>query len=386
MTNQSTPTRTQGKYLGVSRAVRPVVAVWILLTVAGGAAALVWSRVWFLGLAIVLLATAAATSAVIRLMIARGRVLRESEVSLMRGWMKFVSWNPTEGVIFLKNKQIDVVDDNVHDGGGIRVLYPLLGEELVLRVPLEVQTLRFEDNEVITKEYMPLTVKGTVYWKVKDLHRFYLYISKELHSSSDTGRHLVEASSRRPQLEVAEQWLRLMAEEKTRAIVSRVGTGLLIADQLAADLPKGILPASTVAAPESSKSFRSAADRLADDIKADFSSSIQPFGLEIHKVALQEIKLPPDIYAAAVETCRSAYLPLRTHAEAIQKRLMLQAEADVIGKDAAGMKAIASSLPNIPALTFQEFLAPLFLDLYRKRTGDIRGLPMAADPGVVTPA
>jgi regulator of protease activity HflC (stomatin/prohibitin superfamily) len=91
---------------------------------------------------------------------------------------------------------------------------------------------------------------------------------------------------------------------------------------------------------------------------------VSEYGLEIHRVAIQEVKLPPEIYAAAVDACKSAYLPLKAQAEAAERRLKLQAEADVIGKDATGLKEIAG---NIPALAFQEFLAPLFLDFNRRR-------------------
>jgi hypothetical protein len=205
-----------------------------------------------------------------------------------------------------------------------------------------------------------------MYWKICDLSLFYLYISKELHSATDTGKHSVEAPARRPQLEVAEQWLRSMAEEKTRSIVSRIGTGLLIADQLATDLPKA-LPESVGlfgGSPQSSPSYRSATDGLATAIKSEFEVTVQQYGLEIHRVALQEVKLPAEIYVAAVEACKSAYLPLKARAEALERQMKLQAEADVIGKDATGLKEIAA---NIPALAFQEFLAPLFLDFNRRR-------------------
>jgi hypothetical protein len=84
----------------------------------------------------------------------------------------------------------------------------------------------------------------------------------------------------------------------------------------------------------------------------------------MHRVALQEVKLPPDIYRAAVDACQSSYLPLKARAEAIAKRMELQAEADVIGAEALGMKEIAG---NVPALAFQEFLAPIFLDFNRRR-------------------
>lgn len=301
----------------------------------------------------------------VQLILAKSRAIRDSEAAAWNGLLRIVAWNPTEGVVFLKNKQIQFVDDNPQDGGGIKVVYPLLGEELVLRVPLEIQTLTFSDHEVLTREYMPLTIQGTMYWKVCDLSRFYLYISKEIHATSDTVSHSVATSATRPQFEVAEQWLRAMAEEKTRTIVSRIGTGLLIADQLASDLPKALPESSDfIKPPQSSAGYRSATDGLADVIKTDFSSVINEYGLEIHRVALQEVKLPPDIYAAAIDACKSAYLPLKAKAEAAERKLKLQAEADVIGSDAAGLKEIAG---NIPALAFQDFLSPLFLDLNRRR-------------------
>jgi len=308
----------------------------------------------------------------VQLVLAKAKVLAAQEVSLWNGFTKLVSWNPNEGVLFLKNKNIDYVDNNPHDGGGIRVVYQLLGEELALRVPLEIQTLSFVDTEVLTREYMPLTIQGTIYWKVVDLSQFYLLISKEVHSANDVGAHGIKTSVSRPQFEVAEYWLRSMAEEKTRTIVSRVGTGLLIADQLASDLPKalpGVGAAFPVGEPQSSAAYRSATDSLASTIKTEFEASVREYGLEIHRIALQEVKLPPEIYAAAVGACKSAYLPLKAQAEAMARKLQLQAEVDVIGKDAVGMREIAG---NIPALAFQEFLSPLFLELTKKRAAATR--------------
>jgi len=305
--------------------------------------------------------------ATVQLFVARGKAIRDGEASLWKGLVKILSWNPTEGVLFLKNKQIDFVDDNPLDGGGIRAIYPLLGQEMVVKIPLEIQTLAFKDSEVLTLEYMPLTVQGMLYWRVTDLSKFYLYISKEIHSANDTGGHSKGAFGARSQFEVAEQWLRSMAESKTRAVVSRTGTGLLIADQLASDLPK-ILPESSDflrPLPAASSSYRSATDGLAEVIKNEFASTANEYGLEIHRIGLQEVKLPAEIYAAAIDACKSSYLPLKAQAEAAERRLKLQAEVDVIGAEATGLKEIAR---NIPALAFQDFLAPLFIEFNRKRS------------------
>lgn len=194
----------------------------------------------------------------VALLLAKGRALRENEVPLLFGLLRLVAWDPTEGVVILKNKTVTYVDDNIFDGGGIRLLYPVMGEELVLRAPLEVQSLDFVDQHVLTREYLPLTIRGTMKWRITDIESFYLLVSRELHYANDRGMHRVEARSvpdrvllpnsttesrsTDPRLasmrdasrkrESAEEWLRWIAEEQTRAIVSRISTGLLVAEQV----------------------------------------------------------------------------------------------------------------------------------------------------------
>lgn len=351
--------------LGVRRAVNGLAISWTVLLGVGLFAQLLPQPFAVFGVLLIIVGTGAAAVGLFELVTAKGRSLSTQELSIWRGFARLVSWNPTEGVVFLKNKSIHFVDDNPHDGGGIRVIYPLFGEELVLRIPLEIQTLPFQDNEVLTKEYMPLKIQGTIYWRIVNLQSYYLHVSKEIHRVDDKDNHTTTRSLRNPQFEVAEQWLRAMAEEKTRTVVSRIGTGLLISDQLSADLPRSLPAADQLFSTEvqSSVGYRSATEGLANAIKSDFSAASMAYGLEIHEVRLTQVMLPPDIYSAAIEACRSRYLPLKAQAQAIERRLMLQAEADVIGRDATGMKEIAGS---IPALAFQDFLAPLFLGLSRR--------------------
>jgi hypothetical protein len=108
---------------------------------------------------------------------------------------------------------------------------------------------------------MPLTVQGTMKWRITNLQRFYLLVSKEIRAASDQrtsnrlpspAAHTIQASqpvllpassgSHGPphrvggsatasrKLGAAETWLRYIAEEQTRAVVSRVNTGLLVAE------------------------------------------------------------------------------------------------------------------------------------------------------------
>ena len=367
---------------GLGRALRVLGILQIVVIVVGTITFLAFPKIHVLSVVVLVFGTIFVLSGLVDLISTKRKAMRGDgePVSFWKGLAEMVAWNPTKRVLFLKNKNIHFVDSNPNDGGGIRVMFPHFGEELVLRVPLEIQTLSFEDKEVLTKEYMPLTIRGTMYWKVVDLSKFYLLVSKEVHFADDRSAHGIKRSANNPQLEVAEYWLRSMSEEKTRTVISQIGTGLFIADKLTADLPAVLHNNGETlfgGASQTVTANRSATEGLASAIKTEFAAGVSEYGLEIHRVALQEVKLDPQIYAAAVEACKSAYLPIKAKAEAIARSLKLQADADVIGKEATGMKEIVKNMPapafasNISALAIQETLGPFFMDLNNKRAASI---------------
>jgi hypothetical protein len=215
---------------------------------------------------------------VAHLLFAKRQVLDSKEVNVFFGLAKLVAWDPTEAVLILKDKQVSYVDDNLYDGGGIKIIYPILGEELVCRAPLEIQTLDFRDSNVMTKEYLPLMVEGTMKWRITSLQRFYLLVSQKISQVSDLEvsgqgeqrRHDSHSPAASRKLASTEQWLRFIAEEQTRSVVSHVNTGLLIAEGVVVDLPPNVretaekngLSTSTLT-PTSTAKYRNATDGLA---------------------------------------------------------------------------------------------------------------------------
>ena len=310
---------------GINRGFAAIGAAWAALFMACVILAVIFAALF--GMILFVFVTIAITYQAIMLFLAKGEVLKKNEVPVLAGLGRMISWNPSEGVLFLKNKQIDFLDDNPNDGGGIRVIFPILGEELAARVPLEVQTTPFEDRNILTREFIPLSIKATIFWNINNIHKFYLSLGKEIHSLDDQGGHAISApSARRAQMETAERWLSSMMEEQTRAIVSKVGTGLLVSDQLMEELPAA-LPNSTkalaITGPESSVKYRSATDSLAETVKSSVGDSVSQYGIGVHRITLQQINMPPEIYAAAVDACRSAYVPLKATSNNRDFRLTL---------------------------------------------------------------
>lgn len=242
----------------------------------------------------------------------------------------------------------------------------------------------------MTREYVALKMTGAIFWRIVDVARFYLFVSREMHKVDNLGGHTFSQpraetterarlrSGNEHQLEVAEEWLRLIAEEQTRSVVARVHAGLLVAEQVAAALPAGlrelIAPmakqelassASTVAtdpissgkgsSPSSSKSYRSAADALGDTIRAAMESIVPEYGIHVDRVSLQEVRLPAGILNAAAEACATAFQPLVAQrqaaadtmqyaAEAEKRRMYLGGEADVIGKEAVAKREVLGKI------------------------------------------
>jgi SPFH domain / Band 7 family len=327
-------------------------------------------------------------SIAVQLLLAKQRVLTEYEVPLLFGLVKLVAWEPTEGVVVLKDKNVSFVDDT---GGGIRLIYPIFGEQLVFRAPLGIQPLDFRDEDVQTREYLPLTIRGMIEWKIVNLRDFYLYVAKEMDHADNRGHHSIDVRTeperdmlptweRNPhgpdprfpsmksasqKLEVAKQLLRVMAEEQTRTIVSRVNTGLLVAEQVAADLPaemkekmEGNVLAPGPIVPSSPTAYRSATDGLAAAIQHAVGEKMAHYGIEIHNVSLQEVRLPEAIHRQCVEACQAAYVPLIAQKKAISRKMELQAEADVLGADNLAAREIVD---HAPAYALSDFLTRLIV-------------------------
>ncbi len=315
----------------------------------------------FLGVLLLIVGSLLLAGLAVRMLFAKPRVLKKGELSILFGLLRLISWNPTEGILILKNKVVRYVDDDLHDGGGIKLIYPVFGEEVAIRVPLEPQSLVFEDTEVLTREFLPLNVRGTIKWRIISVEHFYLLMSTELRKAGDKAAHQLESPAAKAhwqepagvrKLGLAEEWLRWTAEEQTRSVVSRLGTGLLVADQIAAALPpelkekvgeSALIPESSI--PSSDGTYRVGTESLASRIYEDLSETARQYGIEIHEVTLQQVRLPAEIHAQCVEACKAAYVPMIARGEAIAQKMKLRAEADVIGAENLAAKEIASVAP-----------------------------------------
>ncbi|HEX8522456.1 MAG TPA: SPFH domain-containing protein [Tepidisphaeraceae bacterium] len=324
----------------------------------------------YLTLILFLLTTAGLCQQLWLLLQARQKVLTEKAVPLLWGLVQLVAWDPIEGVLFLKNKALGFCDDSLDDGhGGIRLIYPVLGEELALRVPLETQTLSVTDDNVLTREYLSVMIRGTMKWRIRDIKSFYLLVSRELRSTTEqpdgrleTGARGVPIGDSNPKsaidrlVQSAITWLRLIAEEQTRIVVSQVSSGLLIAERLKEEIPEvrdSFIQSRMLAGPQgTSKEWQDAANGLASRIEDAVRQRVSKYGISVEEVALQEIRLPQEIVEQCIEACKAAYLPVLAQRKGLAKRAELSVEVELLGREAAATKQIVGAAPNFTLVDF----------------------------------
>jgi hypothetical protein len=333
-----------------------------LVVVAGMLGAILQSSIVF-GLS--LLAVVVLTIACwLHVFLAKSRAFHNDveDASLFGGLVRMILWNPTQGILLLKNKQIDFVDSNINDGGGVKFIIPALGQEVGLRVPLTVLTTEIVNEKVYTRDSVPLDMKMTVWWKIADLRQFYLSVSREVHLVNDAGSHIRREDAPpgfrgegltyacREQLETAESWIRISMEEEARQFASSVSTSLLVSDKIASQLllQGGSQPVRQLPVPAKEQDavdspgqsalaalgeYQMSSHQLINQLQSRLDSFVRGRGLAIDKIALQEVKLPDEILRKAVDAAKAWYGAIEAHRQGVGMAAQLEELSKILGKD-----------------------------------------------------
>jgi hypothetical protein len=325
---------------------------------------------FFLLAALVMLACLAV--AFVRVAIAKAEAIRSGkrEVDLFFGLVKLVLWEQNEGLLFLKNKRLKAIIFGPDDGGGTKLIFPVLGEELKLHLPLTLQMCWFEDHDVVTRESIRLFMKLAIWWRVKDkpgISAFYRLVNKEIHvgtseflseaiySATDLGKG--GKGSRRAELIVAEKWIQTLAESCLRKVISHTSTAFIVSRQavgyLHVEAQHAPAPVVWGPAPLNGAEDKAIPSELAGDIRIKLNEQIEEYGLHVQRVEIQEVQLPQDIQASIDRVWKATLLPAQSEQEAKAKYIQLSKELEAV-KDVIGLDAAAANelLKNFRGSTF----------------------------------
>jgi regulator of protease activity HflC (stomatin/prohibitin superfamily) len=303
----------------------------------------------------------------LQIVLAKSRAIRDrkEEVNVFGGMVKLVLWEANQGLVFLKNKRIHRTIYGPRDGGGTRFIFPVLGEELKVRVPLTLKLTVFEDQEVLTRESVQLYMKVALWWRVADLEKYYYSVDKQVRVMSTEQLEEVEAldhGRRNPlaaQQDAAEHWLltlaescirKLISQATTATVVSKTATSYLHVEEKHRRTPAGFGPPiqalpgpgqGTVATEEPGDAASPGV--LSEEIKRMLEPKVQEYGLEINRVEMQEVRLPKSIQGALDEVFKATLKPAQTEQEARAEQIRLQMAADVLGVETVALQEVMKS-------------------------------------------
>jgi len=273
---------------------------------------------------------------------------RKKEVTLFGGLVKLILWEMNEGLVFLRNKAItDVIYDS---SGGTRFIFPMRGEELRARVPLNTHMVQWEDANILTRESIRVRMKVALWWKVSNLKNYVFQIDQSVHINN--------THSDVSLLESAEVWLKTITESTLRTIVSQLSVAFLVSSRATSYLhiehthDKTLPPSQSVdvLAPES----------MADELHQTLARKMSDYGVTIQRIEIQEISLSPEIQEAIDKVWKASLLPAQTEQEARARQIELQAVANVLGVEATALNEIMKNFQGSNFWGMPQFLESLF--------------------------
>jgi regulator of protease activity HflC (stomatin/prohibitin superfamily) len=268
---------------------------------------------------------------------------KRKTVNMFCGTMQIILWEENEGLLLLKNKKLmDVIyGSDPATGGGTRMIYPILGEEVRVRVPLSLQLSEFKDNNVLTRESIRVRIRIAIWWRVCDIKRYYYSISDNVSVRGELGRPAApDQHGGKP--EIAERWVLTLAESTLRTMVSQANIAALVSTTPSGYLNVDQAPTPTAVQPQVQRE-KAIHEVMAGEMLAAIRPKVADYGLEVDRIEIQEVALLQEIQDAIDRVWRASLLPAQTQQEARAKQIELQSAASVIGTDVVALTEILKS-------------------------------------------
>lgn len=307
---------------------------------------------FIVGVTILILPLAIVGYCAAKVVLAKPLAIRDGrqDVDLFLGFMRLHLWEQNEGLVFLKNKQISnvIYGSDPEVGGGSVFIFPLLSEELKVRVSLTHRLAVFSDSHILTRESVKVRAKVAFWWKIVDLEKYFYFVDEKVGTLVDEGAAAGVKQSGRGrsiygfakqqdrQLDAAERWLQTLLESTLRAQVSKSSVADLVSKN-ATQYLQASGEAATAETPVRESDMAEGGDLIAGLLRR-LDHEIKPkaaeYGLYVERFEFQELRLSDEAQKAVDEVWNASLLPAKAELEARAKQIELQKLQEVLGHDA----------------------------------------------------
>jgi regulator of protease activity HflC (stomatin/prohibitin superfamily) len=239
------------------------------------------------------------------------------------GNAEWIFWEPGETVVLLKNKRLTPMTDAQ---GGYRIVSAWNGQEYKGRISYKTQFSTWKSDPIITSDGLPINLELGIWWRIADAS---LYVSKIASDYHEGEQHKSENLA-----EAAEFWIKKLAAGTLRQEVNQLPAEKLISPYVQSYLQ--IQQVNEEGSPTAAKPLPNFSDQL-DKSKLELNEKTRLYGIEIERLEVQELILPP-VYQQKLEAVRVAFLePTQARALSAAQVIALKGLASVIGEEKVGL-------------------------------------------------
>jgi len=271
----------------------------------------------------------------------------KTEIDLLGGWVKLILWQPNEGVVILRNKNVVHVDEK--GKGGIKYIYPIRGEELRARVPLTIRMLTWEDDKVLTRESLQIHMKVVVWWNVSNIAKYVFDIDRSV--------HLNEEHAEIGLLESSEAWLMAITESTIRVLASKASATQMISSATTKYLNVHHNNGGNEQEPESVQTI---SETIAHQLHDELNRKVSGYGININRIEIQAIRLSAEVQQAIDKVWLAFLKPVQSEQEARARQIELEATARVLGTDAVALNELLKNFQGSNFMFLPPFLQTMF--------------------------
>lgn len=270
---------------------------------------------------------------------------RRKSIDCFWGFVRLILWEQNEGLMFLNNKRTDYFVYGNRIGGGVRLIYPWLGQEMRLRVPLTEQQTDFRDDNVLTHESILVKIRVSIRWKVVDIERYFYVMGERVAVRGELGKSIVE-DQEGDKPEIAQRWILTDVESSLRTLVSNLSVSSLISLNPVCYLTADSRISSLNGSSGSTGSAQTMHSELADKLRSASMAKVAKYGLHIETIEIQEVALLPEIQGAINRIYTMSLNPAMTQLEAHSRRIQFEEDKAILGSKYASLIAVAKALPS----------------------------------------
>ena len=161
---------------------------------------------------------------------------------------------------------------------------------------------------------------------------------------------------------IADQWLRVITESTVRAKINN----LAVSDVVSAQAMQFLKHATDGIALTDTATVAGTFEAAILDVLGEIQRKALEFGVQVERIEVPHVLLPPDIQNAINETRVAFLAPIRGEREAEAARIKLEKLVSVLGKDTVGLNEIMKNFKHANLMTPLSFMQPLMDNISRK--------------------